>query len=96
MTLYTSESPPSANPEGFQNHTTTSAHHSFSAIECEVPTWLANLNASTAATPVARLIPDLAAAAEFLRLLDPAQDKFCFQTFDDCKTAGHIKRPALV
>ena len=92
---HTNESPPSATSEGFQNHTTTSAHHSFSAIECEVPEWLANLNAAPAATPVARLSPDLAAAHDFLKRLDPTTDTFCFQTFDDCKTPGHVKRRHL-
>jgi hypothetical protein len=95
MTIYTSESPPSATSEGFHDNTKNLANHSYSAIECEVPPWLANLNTSTAAAPVARLTPDLAAAHEFLKKLDPATDAFCFQTFDDCKTAGHKKRPEL-
>ena len=84
MTLPQTESPGAANSEASQN--TQHSSTEFTAINSEaLPAWWVD----------ATRTPDLKAAGDFLRLLDPTTDEFCFQTFDDCKTTGHKKRPEL-
>lgn len=60
---------------------------------------LADLNidlSKVGSTTPPALNPDLQAAKQFLRLLDPAATQFCFQTFDDLESRKHTSMIATI